>query len=77
MKCFVVMFCILNMIYFFLHICWTSLYNKRKGLKVSSGGKIFAHFPSIGSDDPPGVENVKIRENFEKIRGPPTTLLGP
>ena len=34
------------------------------------------HFPSIGSDDPPplpplGVENVKIRENSEQIRGPP------
>ena len=30
----------------------------------------------MGSDDPPpspllGVENVKIRENSEKIRGPP------
>ena len=40
----------------------------------------FPHFPSIGSDDPPlGVENVKIRENSEKIRGPPTILpfLGP
>ena len=33
-----------------------------------------AHFPSIGSDDPHpplGVENVKIQENSEKIRGPP------
>ena len=35
-----------------------------------------AHFPSIGSDDPPpspplGVKNVKIQENSEKIRGPP------
>ena len=33
------------------------------------------HFPSIRSDDPPpsslGVENVKIQENSEKIRGPP------
>ena len=33
----------------------------------------FPHFPSIGSDDrpplpPPGVENVKIWENSEKIR---------
>ena len=33
---------------------------------VRSGGK----FPSIGSDDL-GVENVKIQENSEKIRGPP------
>ena len=40
---------------------------------VRSGGK----FPSIGSDDPTplGVENVKIRENSEKIRGHPA--LGP
>ena len=34
-----------------------------------------AHSPSIGSDEPPppplGVENVKIQENSEKIRGPP------
>ena len=36
--------------------------------------KTWAHFPSIGSDDPPppplGVKNVKIREHSEKIRGP-------
>ena len=34
---------------------------------------MYFHFPSIGSDDPPpvGVENVKIRENSEKIRDPP------
>ena len=36
------------------------------------------HFPSIGSDDPPppplGVEKVKIRENSEKIGGPPVVL---
>ena len=35
-----------------------------------------SHFPSKGSDDPPlppplGIENVKIQENSEKIRGPP------
>ena len=35
-----------------------------------------AHFPSDGSDDqspppPVYVENVKIRENSDKIRGPP------
>ena len=35
----------------------------------------FPHFPCMGSDDPPpppplGVENVKIGENSEKIRGP-------
>ena len=30
---------------------------------------LFTHFPSIGSDDL-GVENVKIQENSEKIRGP-------
>ena len=38
----------------------------------------FAHFPCIGSDDPPlpplGIENVKIQENSEKIRGPLGTL---
>ena len=43
------------------------------------GYKYKAHFPSIGSDDPPpspplGIENVKIQENYEKIRGPSTTL---
>ena len=38
---------------------------------------LIAHFPGIGSDDPPplpsplGVENVKIRKNSEKIRGLP------
>ena len=33
---------------------------------------LFSQFPRIGSDDPPlGVENVKIQENSEKIRGPP------
>ena len=44
-----------------------------------------AHFPSIGSDDPLGVENVKIRENSEKnqrpsgghLESPSTTLLRP
>ena len=39
--------------------------------------KGYPHFPSIGSYDPPspplGVENVKIRDNSEKIRGPSTT----
>ena len=42
---------------------------------------IATHFPSIGSDDPLGVENVKIQGNSEKIRGPPggtsTTLFRP
>ena len=40
----------------------------------------YAHFPSIGSDDPSpplGVENVKIQENSEKIRGPLQPVLGP
>ena len=46
------------------------------------GGQERAHFPSIGSDDLPpplqGVENVKILENSEIIRGPsPTLFLGP
>ena len=40
--------------------------------------EVVAHSPSIGSHDLPlpplGVENVKIRKNSEKIRGPPTTL---
>ena len=40
------------------------------------------HFPRIGSDDLPpppplGVENVKIRENSEKIRGQSRTLFRP
>ena len=38
------------------------------------------HFTSMGSDDPPpplGVENVKIRENSEKIRGPRGSLYNP
>ena len=41
-------------------------------------GPNFSHFRSIGSDDPPssppqGVDNVKIRENSDKFRGPSTT----
>ena len=33
---------------------------------------LMSHFPSIDLMPPPlGVENVKIRENSEKIRGPP------
>ena len=39
-----------------------------------------SHFPSLGSDAPPpllGVENVKIRENSEKIREPRGSLRDP
>ena len=43
---------------------------------------LFSHVPSIGSvdqvDPPPiGVENVKIQENSEKIRGPSGDILQP
>ena len=36
------------------------------------------NFPTKGSDDPPSpplaVKNVKIRENSDKIRGPPVVI---
>ena len=40
------------------------------GISVHQCKLIMPTFPSIGSDDPPpGVENVKIRENSEKNQG--------
>ena len=50
---------------------------RAKGLVVSVNTGCFAHFPSMGSYDPPpffscflGVKNVQIWENSEKNRGP-------
>ena len=67
--------------------CPSATYLAIKGPKTSDKGQIPTFsitFPSTSSQEvdvtllpPLGVENVKIRENSEKIRGPPGDPLQP